>query len=212
MLRQKGYSFINIAGLSLGIAASLLIILYVVDELSFDRFHTHADRIYRIGFKGRLQGNDFNMASSPAPLAGALMAEVPEVESATRFGTWRTMPMRYEEKSFTENYMLVADSNFFEFFNFPLVAGSIKEALKGTDKLVITESAAKRYFGNENPIGKIILRGSEKKATEVTGIAKAYAGNNIDGANVKYRVVRQPRGPAHTTGNHTGAGSAGSPW
>lgn len=178
MLRQKGYSIINIAGLSLGIAASLLIILYVVDELSYDRFHAHADRIYRIGFKGRLQGNDFNMATSPAPVADALMTEVPEVESATRFASWRTMPMSYEEKSFTENYMLVADSNFFEFFQFPLVAGNIKEVLKGTDKIVITESAAKRYFGDENPIGKIILRGSDKQATEVTGVAKDCPSNS----------------------------------
>ena len=178
MLRQKGYSIINISGLTLGIAASLLIILYVVDELGYDRFHRNGERIYRIGFKGRLQGNDFNMATSPAPLAGAIVAEIPEVESAIRFGSWRTMPMNYGEKNFTENYLLVADSNFFEFFNFPLISGNIKEALKGTDKIVITESAAKRYFGDEDPIGKIILRGSDKKATQVTGIAKDCPSNS----------------------------------
>ncbi|MBL0742054.1 ABC transporter permease [Chryseolinea lacunae] len=178
MLRQKAYSFINIVGLGLGIAASLLIILYVVDEISFDRFHKDYHRTYRLGFKGRLQGNDFDMAVSPAPVAEAMQSEIPEVESVVRFGLWRTMPMSFDDKSFTERYMLVADSNFFEFFSFPLVKGDPKTVLKGMNKLVVTESAAKRYFGDENPIGKILLRGSEKTACEITGVAKDAPGNS----------------------------------
>ncbi len=178
MLRQKGYSAINIAGLSLGIAASLLIILYVADEISYDRFHKDGHRIYRIGFLGRLNGNDFNMAVSPAPVADAIVNEIPQVESACRFGLWRTQPMSYEDKLFTEGYMLVADSNFFDFFTFKMVAGDPKTALKGTNKVVITESAAKRYFGDENPLGKIILRGGEKKTTEVTGVVQDPPSNS----------------------------------
>jgi putative ABC transport system permease protein len=172
MLRQKGYSAINIAGLSLGIAASLFIILYVVDEVSFDRFHTDASRMYRLNFFGRLNGNDFNMALSPSPVAEAMVTEVPEVESTCRFGLWRTVPMAYEDKIFTERLMLVADSNFFDFFSFKIITGDPKTALKGTNKVVISESAAKRYFGNENPIGKTILRGSEKNNTEVTAVVQ----------------------------------------
>jgi putative ABC transport system permease protein len=118
MLRQKGYSFINISGLSLGIAASLLIILYVVDELSYDRFHENATSIYRIGFKGRLQGNDFNMATSPAPVAEAMANEIPEVKSVVRFGLWRTSPFSFQDKNFTEQFVLVADSNLFSIFQF----------------------------------------------------------------------------------------------
>ncbi len=178
MLRQKGYSAINIAGLSLGIAASLLIILYVVDEVSYDRFHKDAERMYRLGFFGRLNGNDFNMAVSPAPVAEAMVTEIPEVESACRFGVWRTMPMAYEDKVFTERFMLVADSNFFDFFSFRVIAGDPKTALKGTNKVVITESAAKRYFGTENPIGKTILRGSEKTNTEITAVVEDAAPNS----------------------------------
>lgn len=170
MMRQKGYSFINIAGLSLGIAASLLIILYVVDELSYDRFHPRATSIYRIGFKGRLQGNDFNMASSPAPVAEVIANEIPEVEKVVRFGLWRTTPMSFQEKNFTEKHVLVADSNFFQFFNFKLLVGDPLTALKGTNKIVVTQSAARRYFGDEDPIGQILLRGSEKKATVVSGV------------------------------------------
>jgi putative ABC transport system permease protein len=170
MLRQKSYSAINIIGLSLGIAASLLIILYVVDEVSYDKFHRDADRAYRLSFAGRLEGNDFKGATSPAPVAPAIQAEIPEIEETVRFGLWRTMPISFEDKAFTEKYFLVADSNFFKFFSFPVIHGDPSTALKGVDKVAITQSAAKRYFGDENPIGKILLRGSEKKATEVTAV------------------------------------------
>ena len=82
------------------------------------------------------------------------------------------MPMRYEDKSFVEKKTFVADSNFFQFFSFPLISGDPRTALQGTNKVVLTESAAKRYFGAENPLGKIILRGEGRYATEITGIAK----------------------------------------
>jgi putative ABC transport system permease protein len=172
MLRQQAYSAINIAGLSLGIAASLLIMLYVADELSYDKFQKDGERTHRVGFLGKLQGNEFEMATSPAPVAEALVNEIPEVETAVRFGVWRNQPVAYEDKALAEEYFLVADSNFFEFFSFPLVSGNAKTVLQGANKVVITESTAKRYFGNENPIGKMLLRGSDKTAIEVTGIAK----------------------------------------
>jgi putative ABC transport system permease protein len=181
MLRQKAYSAINIIGLSIGIAATLIIISYIADEVSYDKFHANSDRIYRLGFTGRLQGNEFNMSVSPAPVAEAMQKEIPEVEEAVRFGIWRTMPMSFEEKNFTEQYMVVADSNFFSFFSFPVVHGDLKNFLKGPNKLVITESAVTRYFGNENPIGKIMLRGSEKTTCEVVGVVKdAPRNSHID--------------------------------
>jgi putative ABC transport system permease protein len=172
MLRQKAYSAINIVGLSVGIAATLVIASYITDELSYDKFHHDAADIYRLGFSGSLQGNEFNMAVSPAPVAEAMQREIPEVRETVRFGIWRTMPMSYGDKSFTEKYMAVADSNFFKFFSFQVVEGNPETFLKGPNKLVITESAATRYFGNENPIGKIMLRGSEKASCEVVGIVK----------------------------------------
>lgn len=172
MVRQKGYTLINITGLSVGIAATLLILFYVADELSYDKFHKDADRIHRITFTGRLQGTEMHAAVSAAPIAEAMQHEIPEVEEAVRFGLWRTMPMGYEQKYFTEKHFVVADSNFFKFFSFPLIQGDPNTALKGPDKIVITEAVAKRYFGDENPIGKIMLRGSERRASEVTGVAK----------------------------------------
>jgi putative ABC transport system permease protein len=172
MSRQKAYAAINIFGLSLGIAASLLIIIYVVDELSYDRFHTDADNIYRVDMTGKMMGNEFNVALSPAPMAAALRDEVPEVADATRFGLWRTMPFQYEDKNFTAGKMLLADSNFFEFFSFKVIEGNPKTALNGPDKIAITQSEAKKYFGDESPLGKIILRGAESRATEVTALVE----------------------------------------
>jgi putative ABC transport system permease protein len=170
MSRQKAYSAINILGLSLGMAASILIVIYIVDELSYDKFHKDGDRIYRINTKGSMNGNDFNMGFTPAPMSQALREEVPAVENATRIGIFRTMPMQYGEKTLTEPLMAVADSNFFDFFTYLLVEGNPKTVLQGKNKVILTESTASRYFGNENPMGKILLRGSEKIATEVVGI------------------------------------------
>jgi putative ABC transport system permease protein len=170
MARQKGYTAINILGLSLGIAASILISIYIIDELSYDKFQKDGEYIYRVYMQGKLQDNEFLVAMSPAPMAQALKDEVPEVADAIRFGLFRTMPLQYEDNTFTEERMMVADPNFFDFFTFDLLQGDPKTALVGPDKLVITESGAKKYFGEENPLGKIILRGSEKRASEVTGV------------------------------------------
>jgi putative ABC transport system permease protein len=172
MLRQKGYSAINISGLSIGIAATMMIIIYIVDELGYDKMHNDAKQIYRAGFTGRLQGNLIETAQTPAPVAEAMLKEIPQVTEAVRFGLWRTMPVSFGDKNFTENHMLVADSNFFEFFSFRVVKGDANSFLKGPNKLVITESAAKRYFGAEDPIGKIMLRGAERSASEITGVVK----------------------------------------
>lgn len=171
MIRQKVYAFINIIGLSVGIAASLLILLYIADELSFDKFQKDVHRTYRIGFSGRLQGSEMQSAITSPALAEAMQREIPEVEEVIRFGLWRTMPMSFEDKHFTENHFLVADSNFFNFFSFPLVQGDPNTVLTGTNKIVITESVARKFFGDENPVGKTLLRGSNNIACEVTGVA-----------------------------------------
>jgi putative ABC transport system permease protein len=170
MLRQKAYSLINVTGLSVGIAATLLITIYVADELSYDRIHRDPENIYRVFFAGRLQGNEVTAATSGAPVAEVLQKEVPEIQETVRFGLWRTMPLSYGDNNFTEKHFLIADSNFFKFFQFPLIAGDPETALKGTNKIVITESAARKYFGTENPLGKMLLRGAEKTASEVSGI------------------------------------------
>lgn len=170
MGKQKAYTAINILGFSLGIAASMLIVIYVVDDLSYDKFHPDAENIYRISMHGKMNDNVFEVAMSPNPMAQALIDQVPEVIDALRFGLFRTMPFQYEDKTFTEPRTLVADPNFFDFFGFKLLAGNPETALIGPNKIVLTQSVAKKYFGEENALGKLILRGSEKSETEVTGI------------------------------------------
>jgi putative ABC transport system permease protein len=175
MARQQGFTIINILGLTVGIACSLLLILYIHHELEFDKFHRDADRTYRIGFKGRLQGNSFNSAESGAPVAAALQS-LPAVESTLRIANWPTFPISYEGKAFTEPYLLLADPNFFSFFNFELVEGNPQEVLRGKDKLIISESAAVRYFdykgkGDKSPIGKK-LRLAQGYVAPIVGIVK----------------------------------------
>lgn len=172
MMRQKAYAAINVIGLSVGIAATLMILIYIADELGYDRMHTDASRMYRVIFNGRLQGNEINSALSPAVVAETMQKEIPEVSEVVRFGLWRTMPMSVGDKNFTEQNVLVADSNFFSFFSFPVVAGHTDDFLRGPNKIVITESAARRYFGNEDPIGKMMLRGAERTAAEIVGVVK----------------------------------------
>ena len=172
MLRQKGYSVINISGLSIGIAATIIILIYIVDELGYDKMHPDAEQIYRVGFSARLEGNDIKSAQTSAPLAETMQKEIPQVTEVVRFGMWQTMPMSVGDNHFTERRLLVADSNFFKFFSFPVVKGNVETFLKGPNKLVITESAALRYFGTEDPIGKMITRGAEKTAAEVVGLVK----------------------------------------
>jgi len=178
LLRQKTYSAINIFGLTTGVAASLLILLYVADEISYDRFHKDADQIYRVTFHGRLQGQDIITAQTGLPMAEAIQREGTGVASVLRLDKWITCPIRYENRAFTEMNFCLADSNFFSFFNYKLVAGNPQEVLRGPHKIVISESAAVRYFdykgrGDLSPIGKTIIVGSEGNVfAEVTGIAE----------------------------------------
>ena len=175
MLRQKGFSIINIAGLTIGITCSLLIILYIFDELSFDKFHPDAQQIHRLGFKGVLEGKKFN-STQTGLLVSQSLKDIPEIESVIRIASWKTFPIRYEDKAFTEASMLLADSNFFRFFNFKLIEGHPDSVLAGERKVVMTESAAKRYFnykgkGDRSPIGKNINLAQGYSAT-VVGIAE----------------------------------------
>jgi putative ABC transport system permease protein len=176
MLRQKGFSIINIAGLTIGITCSLLIILYIFDELSFDKFHPDAEQTYRLGFKGVLEGKKFNSTQTGLLVSQSLAEDIPEIESVLRIASWKTFPIRYEDKAFTEPSLLLVDSNFFRFFNFKLIDGHPDSVLTGERKVVMTESAAKRYFnykgkGDRTPIGKSINL-AQGYSARVVGIAE----------------------------------------
>lgn len=173
--RHKGYSFINIAGLSVGMACFILILIYVQYELSFDTFHDKADRLYRIIERrpGDVRlGHDY-YARTPAHLAPALLREYPEVVNATRISIFTDVLIIYEDKSLYSSG-IYADEHFFDVFSFPLMQGEEKSALNEPFSLVITEKMARKYFGNEEPVGKTLNVHINNKSYDVkiTGITK----------------------------------------
>jgi putative ABC transport system permease protein len=172
ILKYRFFSAINVVGMTIGLTACLLITLYVVDELSFDRFHEHADRIYQVGFHGRIGGQDIRGANTGAPIAAALVADIPEVESATRIAFALKSAVKFEDKSFAEDKIFFADSNFFEFFSFKLLEGDPKTVLKDINTVVITSKMANKYFGNEPALGKLLAIGDDNKIYKVTGISE----------------------------------------
>ena len=175
--RQKFYAFINITGLTLGLVASLLIILYIIDEFSYDRFHKDAGRIYRVNLMGRMSGQEFNSPSTSAPVASGFMNEIPGVEQACRIALWKDMPVEHYEELFTEKTVIVADSNFFSFFSFKLLSGDPGNVLTRPHSIVLTETAANRIFGYSGPgdnrcIGQSLEFGNEKRLYNITGICE----------------------------------------
>ncbi len=175
--RYKGFSFINIAGLSIGMACSILIFLFVGDELSYDRFHEKATRIYRVGQKGNIGDRKFIGSTTQAPVARTLVEEFAEVETATRIQPGINTVITYEEKSFFETRYLYVDSSFFDVFTFPLVKGNPETALVKPYTMVLTESTARKYFGDEDPIGEV-LHEADGNDFMVTGVAKDVPENS----------------------------------
>jgi len=137
------YLLINILGLSIGLAASIYIVLFVHFELSYDKFHSQANNIYRIGVRGMMMNNEINQAVTAAPMAEAMRNDYPEVITACRVREAGDWLIKYEDKKFNERNMLFADSTFFDVFSFKLIKGDPKTVLKDPKTVVLTESA---YF------------------------------------------------------------------
>ena len=154
--KHKGYAVLNVSGLALGIACFLLILLYVQDERSYDRFYEQADQIYRIAIHEVIPTGDAFYPLSPFPLAATLVSDYPEVLRATRVRTRRAYAVQYEDHLFDETRIHRADSNFFEVFQLPFIQGDPKTALMEPSSVVITASVAKKYFGAEDPMGKVL--------------------------------------------------------
>ena len=146
--KHKGYSSINIFGLALGMACTILITLWILDELSYDRFHENANRIFRV--------TKLNSVSTPAPLARTMVSDYPEVECAVSISNMRMQPVKYVDDVFYEFPVLSATHDFFNIFSFPLIKGDQENVLKEPNTVVIIQSIAEKYFGNENPLNKTI--------------------------------------------------------
>jgi putative ABC transport system permease protein len=174
--RAKMYSVLNILGLAVGMGCCFLIFLFVQHELSYDRFHEKYDRIYRVAVKWELEGEAQTGQTTPAPVAPALLKDFPEVEEAVRLENQGAI-IRYQGASFVERKLLMVDTSFFEVFHFPLIKGNPETALSDIHSVVLTERAAEKYFGGDEPLGKILNIG-EKFDFEVTGVAQDPPSNS----------------------------------
>ncbi len=174
--RAKMYSLLNILGLAVGMGCSFLIFLFVQHELSYDRFHEKHDRIYRVVVKWELEGETQTGQTTPAPVAPALLNDLPEVEEAVRVENQGVI-IRYQGESFVERKFLMVDPSFFDVFHFPLIKGNSETALSDIHSIILTERAAEKYFGNDEPLGKILNIG-EIFDFEVTGVAKNPPSNS----------------------------------
>ena len=173
--RNKTFSIINILGLSAGLASSILIFLWVADELSYDRFHKNADEIYRIVGDDGLIGK---LAISCGPLAAYMKDNFPDVVSSTRYMPFSEgSSFKYHDKILQIENGAFADPDFFRMFSFTFLQGNIKTAFSNFSNIVITESMAKRFFGNENPMGKTLLIDGENPVI-VSAVIKDLPANS----------------------------------
>ena len=177
--KQKGFTLLNLAGLTLGIATSLMIMLWVVDEVGYDRFHQHSDRLYRIMENQTYSGQMFTFDATPGLLAPALKEEIPEITQATRV-TWDELQFTVGDKIIKESGAY-ADADFFDMFSFPFIIGNADNALNDVSSVVISEALAQKYFGSASAaLNKTVLINAKDNYT-VTGVfADVPANSSID--------------------------------
>ena len=185
--RQKLFSTINLLGLTVSLASTILIYLYVRHEFSYDRFHQDVDRIYRVNQTFIWGENNKNQFASTGPgVAYSINQELPEVELMTSIHTPGNFIVSYttstnEVISFEEKRVLAADSNFFKMFNFPLVSGNLKTVFRQANTLAMTRSTAQKYFGDQDPIGKLLQLGTtsgENQTYEITAVLEDSPDNS----------------------------------
>jgi putative ABC transport system permease protein len=176
--KNKLFSAINILGLSIGIALCFLIMLYVQDELSYDRFNKRADNIARIIFQADINGGKINESIVMAPVAQTMKNDFPEVQDATRLATPGSSKITYKGKSFKDDRFALVDPNFFSIFTLPLIEGDAKTALIQPHTVVITKATAEKYFGRENAVGKTLDFDNNKAIYKVTGVIDNIPSNS----------------------------------
>ncbi len=168
ILKHPGYSFLNVLGLTLGITSALFLLIYVSDEVSYDSYHEKADRIYRVSSKITETDDQFTWIVAQIPFGPQVAQDYPEVEAYVRFINMARGLYKYEDKEYVEDDFFYADSALFDIFTYKVIRGDARSALLEPNKIVLTETVAARYFGEDDPVGKTLTEGST--VYEVTGV------------------------------------------
>jgi len=171
LMKNKGFTFINVLGLALGLATCLLIVFYVFDELSYDRYNVKADRVFRLNDEIKFGGVQNPYAIAPPAAAAALRADFPEVEQVARFRNRGGNKVKKGNQNIQEDRMVYADNSIFDVFTLPVISGSTANALKDPHSVVITEDIAKKYFGNTNVVGQV-LTFNDTSQFKITAVIK----------------------------------------
>jgi len=182
--KQKSFVFINVIGLAVGIVCAIIIALFIRFELSYDQYHDKKDRIYRVILNGKLGGQEVTVTSTASVIAPTMLNEFPEVESFLRLNVRAETFLKYEDKYFTENAFMEADSTFFDYFSIRLLKGNPMTALAEQYYVVLSESTAKKIFGDEDPINKLIQIGNDETHYKVSGVMEDIPENTHFRVNV----------------------------
>jgi len=191
--RQRSYILINIFGLSVGIACSLLIALFVLNEAGYDRYNVKKDRIYRLVLNGKIGGQEIIGAWTCAAIGPTMFKEFPEVEDYLRLNGWGPTIVESKDQTFTDDHVIEADSTFFNFFSIPLIKGDAKNVLNQPRRAVLSESTARKIFGDEDPMDKAIKIGNDTARYFISGIMADIPDNSHFEANILLSFMTNPR-------------------
>ena len=170
--KQKGYSVINISGLAVGLACCILMLMWIHDELSFDRFHKNSNELYRVISKIQTSNEITHTVRSPNAAGPALVEQYPEIINSTKYQCFEQQMVEYGGESYLCNYFGIADPSFFEMFSFSFISGDPRTVFTDKFSIVLTESLARKFFGDENPMGKIVNVQISRTPFKVTGVIK----------------------------------------
>ena len=176
ILKHFGYSVLNILGLTIGISSAMFLIIYVTDEVSYDRYHEKADRIYRVSSDITEPDDHFTWTVAQIPFGPRVVQDYPEIQSFVRFFNMPRALYKYEDKEFNEENFYYADSTIFDIFTYKVIKGDARRAVLEPNKIVLTKRIAERYFGKNDPIGKTLTSGTN--TYEVTGVIEDVPRNS----------------------------------
>lgn len=191
--KQRSFVLINVLGLSIGLVCVMIIALFIRYELSYDQYHENKDRLYRVILNGKLGGQEVKVTSTASVIAPTMLNEFPEVESFLRLNAWGQTNIKYGEKYFTEDDFLEADSTFFSFFSIPLIRGNAETVLAEPYYVVLSESTAKKIFGEEDPVNQMLKIGNGDTHYKVTGIMEDVPENTHFRASAIGSFMTNPR-------------------